>query len=96
MSEIFKTRKLGDLRLKLSFQLRTIQSTNTIHSFLILKLFLKISVLRRSQEMLQIFPENTINVIHKRSKSLKELISLSMLSESMKENKCSFEYRMLA
>lgn len=46
--------------------------------------------------MLQIFPENTVNVIHKRSKSLKELTSLSMLSEAMKENKCSIEDRMFA
>ena len=37
-------------------------------------------VLHSKQEMLQIFPENAINVAYKRNKNLKELISPSLKS----------------
>ena len=48
----------------------------------ILKKYL--SVLHSSQEMVQIFPENTINVTCKRNKNLKELISPSFFPKMIK------------
>ena len=48
----------------------------------ILKKYL--SVLHSSQEMVQIFPENTINVTCKRNKNLKELISPSLFPKMIK------------
>ena len=47
-------------------------------------------VLHSNQEMLGIFPENTINVTYKRNQNLKELISPSLFPK-MKENDCSIE-----
>ena len=41
--------------------------------------------------MLQIFPENTVNVTYRRNKNLKELISPSLFPRTIKENKCSIE-----
>ena len=41
--------------------------------------------------MLRIFPENTINVTHKRNKKLKELISPSLFPKTTKENNSSTE-----
>ena len=48
-------------------------------------------VLHSNQEMLQIFPENTINVTYKRNKNLKELISPYLFPKIIKENNCSIE-----
>ena len=48
-------------------------------------------VLHSNQEMLRIFPENTINVTYKRNKTLKELISPSLFPKIIKENNCSIE-----
>ena len=48
-------------------------------------------VLHSNQEMLQIFPENTINVTYKRNKNLKELISPSLFPKVIKENNCPIE-----
>ena len=48
-------------------------------------------VLHSNQEMLRIFPENTINVTYKRNKNLKELISPSLFPKIIKENNCSIE-----
>ena len=48
-------------------------------------------VLHSNQEMLRIFPENTINVTYKRNKTLKELISPSLFPKTIKENNCSIE-----
>ena len=42
-------------------------------------------VLHSNQEMLRIFPENTINVTYKRSKNLKELISQSLFPKIIKK-----------
>ena len=47
--------------------------------------------LHSNQEMLRIFPENTINVTYKRNKNLKELMSPSFLPKIIKENNCSIE-----
>ena len=47
--------------------------------------------LHSSQEILQTFPENTVNVTYKRNKNLKELISPSLFPEIIKENNCSIE-----
>ena len=41
--------------------------------------------------MLQIFPENTVNVTYKRNKNLKELILPSLFLRTIKENNCSIE-----
>ena len=43
-------------------------------------------VLHSSHKMLQIFPENTVNVTYRRNKNLKELISPSLLPRTIKEN----------
>ena len=48
-------------------------------------------VLHSSHEMLQIFPENTVNVTYRRNKNLKELISPSLFPRTIKENNCSIE-----
>ena len=48
-------------------------------------------VLYSSHEMLQIFPENTVNVAYRRNKNLKELISPSLFTRTIKENNCSNE-----
>ena len=50
-----------------------------------------LSVLHSNQEMLRIFPENAINVIYKKNKNLKELISPSLFAKIIKENNCSIE-----
>ena len=47
--------------------------------------------LHSNQEMLRIFPENTINVTFKRNKNLKELISPSLFPKIIKEKNCSIE-----
>ena len=47
--------------------------------------------LHSNQEILQICPENTINVTYRRNKNLKELISPSLFPKIIKENNCSFE-----
>ena len=41
--------------------------------------------------MLQIFPENTVNVTYRRNKNLKELISPSLFPRTIKDNNCSIE-----
>ena len=41
--------------------------------------------------MLQIFPENTVNVTYRRSENLKELISPSLFPRNLKVNNCSIE-----
>ena len=41
--------------------------------------------------MLQIFPENTVNVTYRQNKNLKGPISPSLFPRTMKENKCSIE-----
>ena len=46
-------------------------------------------VLHSSHKMLQIFPENTVNVTYRRNKNLKELISSSLIHRTIKENNCS-------
>ena len=43
--------------------------------------------------MLQIFPENTVNVTYRRNKNLKELIPPSLFPRTIKENNCSIEKR---
>ena len=48
-------------------------------------------VLHSSHEVLQIFPENTVNVTYRRNKDLKELISQSFFSRTIKGNNCSIE-----
>ena len=48
-------------------------------------------VLHSNQEMLRMFPENTINVTYKRNKNLKELISPYLFPKIIKENNCSIE-----
>ena len=48
-------------------------------------------VLHRSHDMLQIFPEITVNITYRRNKNLKELISPSLFPRTVKENKCSIE-----
>ena len=48
-------------------------------------------VLYSSHEMLQIFPENTVNVTYRQNKKLKELISPSLFPETIKENNCSIK-----
>ena len=48
-------------------------------------------VLHSNQEMLRIFPENTINVTYKRNKNLKELISPSLIPKIIRENNCSID-----
>ena len=48
-------------------------------------------VLHSNQEMLRMFPENTINVKYKRNKNLKELISPYLFPKIIKENNCSIE-----
>ena len=48
-------------------------------------------VLHSNQEMLRIFPENTINVTFKRNKNFKELICPSLFPKIIKENNCSVE-----
>ena len=48
-------------------------------------------VLHSKQEMLGIFPENTINVTYKRNKNLKELISPSLIPKIIRENNCSID-----
>ena len=41
--------------------------------------------------MLQIFPENTINITYKRNKNLKELMSQSLLPKMIRANNWSVE-----
>ena len=41
--------------------------------------------------MLQIFPENTVNVTYRQNKISKELISLSLFPRTTKENNCSIK-----
>ena len=48
-------------------------------------------MLHSSHEMLQIFPENTVNVTYRRNKNLEELISPSLFPRTIKENNCSIE-----
>ena len=48
-------------------------------------------VLHSSHEMLQNFPENTVNVTYRRNKNLRELISPSLFPRTIKENNCSIE-----
>ena len=48
-------------------------------------------VLHSSHGIFQIFPENTVNVTYRRNKNLKELISPSLFSKTIKENNCSIE-----
>ena len=44
-----------------------------------------------SLEMLQTFPENTVNVTYRRNENLKELLSPSLFPRTIKENNCSIE-----
>ena len=46
-------------------------------------------VLHSSHEMLQISPENTVNVTYRRNRNLKELISSSLFPRTIKENNSS-------
>ena len=46
-------------------------------------------VLHSSHEMLQISPENTVNVTYRRNRNLKELISSSFFHRTIKENNSS-------
>ena len=48
-------------------------------------------VLHRSNEMLQIFPESTVNITFRGNKNVKELISPSVFPRTIKENNCSIE-----
>ena len=48
-------------------------------------------VLYSSHEMLQIFPENTVNVTYRQNKNLRDLISPSLFPRTIKENNCSIE-----
>ena len=50
-----------------------------------------LTLLHSNQEMLRVFPENTINVTYKRNQNLKELISPSLFPKIIKENNCSIE-----
>ena len=48
-------------------------------------------MVHNSQEMRQMFPENTVNFTFRRNKILKELISPFLFPRVIKENKCSVE-----
>ena len=48
-------------------------------------------MLHSSHEMLQNFPENTVNVTYRQNKNLKELISPFLFPSTIKENNCSIE-----
>ena len=48
-------------------------------------------VLHSSHEMLQIFPENTVNVTYRPNQNLKQHISPSLFPRTIKENNCSIE-----
>ena len=91
MSEAFQGRKLEDLK-----SITTSGSFNLITQYNPLLLNIKTIIKKHlpvlhSSEMLQIFPENTVNVRYRRNKNLKELISPSLFSRTIKENNCSIE-----
>ena len=48
-------------------------------------------MLHSSHKMLQIFPENTVNVTYRRNKNLAELILPYLFPRTIKENNCSIE-----
>ena len=48
-------------------------------------------MLHSSHKMLQIFPENTVNVTYRRNKNLAELILPYLFPRTVKENNCSIE-----
>ena len=91
MSEAFQGRKLEDLK-----SITTSGSFNLITQYNPLLLNIKTIIKKHlpvlhSSEMLQIFPENTVNVRYRRNKNLKELISPSLFSRTIKENNRSIE-----
>ena len=91
MSEAFQGRKLEDLK-----SITTSASCYLITQYNPLLLNIKTIIKKHlpvlhSSEMLQIFPENTVNVRYRRNKNLKELISPSLFSRTIKENNYSIE-----
>ena len=91
MSEAFQGRKLEDLK-----SITTSASCNLITQYNPLLLNIKTIIKKHlpvlhSSEMLQIFPENTVNVRYRRNKNLKELISPSLFPRTIKENNRSIE-----
>ena len=91
MSEAFQGRKLEDLK-----SITTSASCNLITQYNPLLLNIKTIIKKHlpvlhSSEMLQIFPENTVNVRYRRNKNLKELILLSLFPRPIKENNRSIE-----
>ena len=91
MSEAFQGRKLEDLK-----SITTSASCSLITQYNPLLLNIKTIIKKHlpvlhSSEMLQIFPENTVNVRYRRNKNLKELISLSLFPRPIKENNRSIE-----
>ena len=91
MSEAFQGRKLEDLK-----SITTSASCSLITQYNPLLLNIKTIIKKHlpvlhSSEMLQIFPENTVNVRYRRNKNLKELISPSLFPRTIKENNRSIE-----
>ena len=50
-----------------------------------------LTILYINQQMLDIFPENTISVTYKRNKNLKEILSPSLFPRTTKQNECFTE-----
>ena len=48
-------------------------------------------ILYSNQQMLDIFPQNTISVTYKRNKNLREILSPSLFPRTTKHNKCSIK-----
>ena len=48
-------------------------------------------ILYRNQQMLDIFPQNTISVAYKIKKNLREILSPSLFSGTSKQNDCSIK-----
>ena len=93
MSETFQRRKLEDLKRITTFQLHATSLLNKNPLLPNIKRIIKkhLPVLHSSHKMLQIFPENSVNVTYRRNKNLKELISPSSFPRTIKENNCSIE-----
>ena len=46
-------------------------------------------ILYSNQQILDIFPQNTISVTYKRNKNLREILSPSLFPTTTKQNECS-------